>query len=438
MNHFPGFEKAEPFKVSPSAEDYGAPFSGERLAPAHSGLSAPARKSYRVMIVAGEASGDLHGGALAEALYAKNPNLQITGFGGSAMKKAGVDVRFDIERLGVVGIFEVFLHLKAVMQAYREAVQLLRGGVDLLVLIDYPDFNLRLAKAAKEIGTPVIYYISPQIWAWRAGRIKTIAERVDRMLVILPFEKQIYQSANIPCEFVGHPLLDEIKRLGPSSTSKGAYLKEKGLHPSGVTVGLLPGSRKREVMALLPTMLRGMALLSKQVPNLQILIPVAPSLPKGLISELAQSYSLPIRCVEGEVYDVLRASEVVVVASGTATLQTALAGTPMIIIYKLASTTYWLARLLIHLKSVGLVNIVAGVPFIPELIQKDASPERICEEVRRLLTDEEAREEMKKGLKRVVGRLGTAGASDRAASVIDRFLEEFSPRRGGLKREALF
>lgn len=405
MTASPGFEKTEPLRV-------------ERKEPDRRPLGKPSR----VMMVAGEASGDLHGGALAEALYAKNPAVEIVGFGGSAMKKAGVDIRYDIERLGVVGIFEVLLHLKSVIQAYRQAVDLLKEGVDLLVLIDYPDFNLRLAKAAKAMGTPVVYYISPQIWAWRAGRIKTIAERVDQMLVILPFEKEIYESANVPCEFVGHPLMDEIDRVGPSSTSKGTYLKEKGLHPSGVTVGLLPGSRKREVTALLPTMLQGMARLAKEIPGLQLLIPVAASLPKGYISELTRSYSLPIRCVEGEVYDVLRASDVVVVASGTATLQAAIAGAPMIIVYKLASTTYWLARLLIHLKSVGLVNIVAGTPFIPELIQKEASPERISEEVRRLLYDGEAREKMKQGLKGVVGRLGTAGASGRAASIIDRFL----------------
>jgi lipid-A-disaccharide synthase len=401
------------------------------------GSAGPNRQGRRVMMVAGEASGDLHGGALAEALYAKNPHLQIIGFGGNAMRKAGVDVRFDIERLGVVGIFEVFLHLKSVVQAYRSALRLLKEGIDLLVLIDYPDFNLRLAKAAKALGIQVVYYISPQIWAWRAGRIKTIAARVDQMLVILPFEQEIYQSAHVPCEFVGHPLLDEIGRLGIAWPSKAAYLKDKALHPSGTTVGLLPGSRKREVIALLPAMLRGMELLAKEMPGLQLLIPVAPSLPEGLISELARSYSFPIRCVEGEVYDVLRASEVVVVASGTATLQAALAGTPMIIVYKLAPTTYWLARRLIHLKSVGLVNIVAGNPFIPELIQDDASPERICEAVLRLLKDAEAREKMKQGLKGVVGRLGTAGASNRAASVIDRFLEAPKPMRGGAEREAL-
>lgn len=404
---------------------------GERRRP-----SGSVGRSPRVMMVAGEASGDLHGGALAEALLAKNPGLQIIGFGGGAMRRAGVDVRFDIERLGVVGIFEVFLHLRSVVQAYRDAVGFLKEGVDLLILIDYPDFNLRLAKAAKAIGIPVVYYISPQIWAWRAGRLKTIAARVDQMLVILPFEKELYRSANVPCEFVGHPLLDELRRLGSVSRSKEVYLKERGLFSSGPIVGLLPGSRKREVTALLPTMLQGMAQLAKEVPDLQVLIPVAPSLPKGLVAELVKSYPLPIRCVEGEVYDVLRASDVVVVASGTATLQAALAGAPMIVVYKLASTTYWLARLLIHLKSVGLVNIVAGKPIVPELIQKEASPQRICEEVRRLLTDGEARGEMKRALKEVAGRLGEAGASERAASVVGRFLEKCEPR-GGFKREAL-
>jgi len=378
----------------------------------------PSSKSHRVMIVAGEASGDLHGGALAEALLQRDPSLQIVGFGGSAMRRAGVEILFDVSRLGVVGIVEVFLHLKSVWEAYRLAVRMLKRGVDLLVLIDYPDFNLRLARAAKRLGVPVVYYISPQIWAWRAGRIKTIAERIDLMLVIFPFEKEIYSRAGVPCEFVGHPLVDEVASLRLKYPSKTAYLEGIGVPPSGTTVGILPGSRRREVLSLLPEMLRAMVLLSKEIPNLQVLIPVAPSLSKEWVADLARPYPIPIRCVEGEFQEVLRAADVIAVASGSATLQVALARTPMVIVYKLSPLTYWIARRLIRLKSIGLVNIVAGAPIVPELIQQEASAERIQAEVGRLLKDDRARERMKQALKEVAERLGAAGASSRAATII--------------------
>lgn len=381
-------------------------------------MSDPSSKPPRVMIVAGEASGDLHGGALAEALLKKAPLLQLIGFGGSAMRRAGVEILFDVSRLGVVGIFEVLLHLRSVWEAYRLAVQTLRSGVDLLVLVDYPDFNLRLAKAAKRLGIPVVYYISPQIWAWRSGRIKTIAERVDLMLVLFPFEKEIYAKAGVPCEFVGHPLVDEAASVRLKYPSKTAYLEGIGFSPSGTTVGILPGSRMREVSSLLPEMLQAMVSLSKEFPNLQLLIPVAPSLSKEWIADLARPYAIPVRCVEGEFQEVLRASEVVVVASGTATLQTALARTPMVIVYKVSSLTFWIARRLVRLKSFGLVNIVAGAPIVPELLQEGATAERIQAEVGRLLKDDGARERMKQALKEVADRLGAAGASSRAAGII--------------------
>ncbi len=402
----------------------------------------PDVKAPRVMIVAGEASGDLHGGALARALLEKNPSLQLIGFGGDAMRQAGVDVFFDIEQLAVVGLSEVLFHLKTLIQAYRTACRLLKEKVDLLVLIDYPDFNLRLAKSAKQLGIPVVYYVSPQIWAWRSGRIKTIAERVDQMLVILPFEKELYASENIPCEFVGHPLLDEVLQKGipfsaetPSAeaSQKKDYLSEKGLDPLALTVGLLPGSRKREVLSHLPVMLEGMALLAKNFPGLQVLIPVASSLPQGLIEELVRSSPLPVRCVRGEVYEVMRASQIVVVVSGTATLQGALAGTPMVIIYKLSWITYQIARLLIPLKWAGLANIVAAKPFIPELIQSNVTPENIAGELGRLLKDKIEHEKMRQGLKAVAKRLGTAGASKRAASVIYQILEKSMTFKAGLQ-----
>ena len=388
------------------------------------------------MILAGEASGDLHGGALAEALLRKNQDLRLIGFGGENMRAAGVDIHFDVKQLGIVGLIEVIYHFRVILDAYRTAINLLKERVDLIVLIDFPDFNLRVAKAAKKMGIPVLFYVSPQLWAWRPSRIHGIAKRIDQMLVILPFEKALYENVNVPCTFVGHPLMDELDRLGivPSSEISNsnnhrrktepayAYLKQQGLDPEAVTVGLLPGSRKREVLSLLPTMLQGLELLKKTFPNLQVLIPVAPTLPNGLISELCAGSSLPIRRVNENVYDVLRASDVSVLASGTATLQGALAGEPIIIAYMVSKLTYFIGKCLIKLKHIGLANIVAERPFIPELIQDEVSPANICRELSRLITDESAREKMKQGLREVARRLGRAGASERAAAVVCRWL----------------
>lgn len=409
------------FDSSKSKREPASPSGGP---PQAASIESPGRSgSQRVMIVAGEASGDLHGGALASELFKINPSLQIVGFGGKAMRHAGVDIQFDVERLGVVGIFEVFLHLKTVVQAYRHALTLIRN-VDLLVLIDYPDFNLRLAKTAKRLGVPVIYYISPQIWAWRSSRIKTIAERIDKMLVIFPFEEPIYKKANIPCEFVGHPLLDQAQSDFPASFSKSDYLLSKGLRPAATTIGLLPGSRKGEVLSLLPTMLDAVRQIAKTVPEVQVLIPVAPSLPRGLIAGQVRSFPFPIRLIEGEFYAVLKACDAAAVASGTATLQVALAGTPMVVAYRVSPLTYWIARRLVHLKTFGLVNIVAGELFVPELLQEEATPERLCRELLRLLESDDLRETMRKGLQKVSVSLGTAGASHRAAMAVCRMLEE--------------
>lgn len=383
------------------------------------------------MIVAGEASGDLHGGALAEALFKIHPHAHIIGFGGTAMRAAGVDIRFDINRLGIVGLTEVLFHLKSVLLAYRLALALLDDAIDLLVLIDFPDFNLRLAKAAKQRGLPVVYYVSPQVWAWRRGRIKTISERIDRMLVILPFEKTIYQNAGISCEFVGHPLMDEFVRLGmeipdPRQNRKDAstrsFLKEKGLDPSTVTIALLPGSRSREVTSLLPVMLKGIERLAKRIEKVQVVISVAPTVAEGLIHRLCSTSPLRIGIAKGNVYPVFQASDAAVVASGTASLQGALSVTPMIIVYKVSWLTYGLARWLVKIKSIALVNIVAEQPCIPELIQGKVSADAICNEIERLIKDAGYREKMKLALRKVADRLGAAGASERAARAICRLL----------------
>ncbi len=381
-------------------------------------MTNPVSRPPRVMIVAGEASGDLHGGPLAGALRAQRPGISLVGFGGKAMRQAGVDVRFDVARLAVVGLVEVPTHFLAIFSAWRTALSLLDEGVDALVLIDYPDFNLRLARAAKERGIPVVYYVSPQIWAWRAGRIATIAERVDRMLVVFPFEKKIYDAAGVPCEFVGHPLLDDLRP--PSYADRGDYLKLLGLTPAAPTVALLPGSRVKEVTTLLPVMLNALAKLAGTMPAIQAVLPVAPSLTREWVERQTAGCPVPIRCVEGNLYNLLGAADAAMVASGTATLQVALAGVPMVIVYKVSPLTYALARWLIRIPSVGLVNIVAGETCVPELIQSDASPERLTAEVLRLFENRAAREEMKRRLKGVASALGEAGAAERVARAVLR------------------
>ncbi len=378
---------------------------------------------FRIMMIAGEASGDLHGGALSSALFKIDPILKIVGIGGQAMRKSGVDVQFDSARLGIVGIAEVLLKWRAIWEGYQVAKSILQSGVNLLVIIDFPDFNLRVAKIAKEMGIPVVYYIGPQLWAWRKGRIKTIAERVDKMLVIFPFEQAIYRDAGVSCAFVGHPLVEEAAEFLQTPFVKSDYIKEKELDPASMTIGLLPGSRETEIAAHLPVMLEGIKLLSEKMGPLQILIPIASTLSANFISRFTQLYSLPIRMVEGEIYSVLRAADVVVAASGTVTLQAALTQTPMVIIYKLSWLTHALARWLIDLPSISLVNIVAKKSLVPELIQSNATPERICEAVKNILSDPVVRDKMKAELSKGVSLLGKGNASRRAAEIIYQTLQ---------------
>ncbi len=374
----------------------------------------------RLMIVTGEASGDLHGGALAEALFSKNREIEIVGFGGKAMQTAGVDIQFDIKHLGIVGIIEVFFHFRVILKAFRKAVALLDQGLDLLIVIDFSGFNLRLAKAAKERGIPVVYYISPQVWAWRAGRIGAIAERVEKILVILPFEKAIYDAAKVSCEFVGHPLLDELA-VFKKDHAFPIYRKQVGQSP---VIALLPGSRTREVNTILPEMLESVRKLLPDFPGLTVMIPMASSLSESLIPDLVKDTPFPVSLKKGSIYEVLFKADLAVVASGTATLQGAMAGTPMVVVYKVSFLSYWIAKLMVKLKAVSLVNIVADEPFVPELIQGECTSERIAQEVDRLLKDSMARQAMHENLLTVALKLGRPGASARAASAILKLLNQ--------------
>ena len=377
-------------------------------------------KSKKVMMVTGEASGDLHGAHLMEAVHRINPGNQFSGMGGEALKKAGMNLLYPNQSLSVVGITEVLLKLKAIRKTLHGLKQFLeREQPDLLILIDFPDFNLRLAKFAHRRGIPVLYYISPQVWAWRPGRVKLIARWVKKMVVFFPFEVPIYKAAGVDVECVGHPLLDVVK----PSRSKEETAKQLGLDPAKPIVGLLPGSRSQELERLLPVLLDTARLLHQENPDLQFVIPLAPGLTKESVARWMNNAWVRVTLAEGQTYDVMNLSDLLIMASGTATLEAALLGKPMVIIYKVSPLSYWVGRALVRVKHIGLVNLVAGKGIAPELIQKDASPEKIAQEALRILNDPNVLQGMTEAMIQVRQNLGEPGAVERAACIVTSMLE---------------
>jgi lipid-A-disaccharide synthase len=372
-----------------------------------------------ILILAGEASGDIHGGSLVRELRKRRPGLRFFGIGGDRLEGEGVEIIHNVREMSFLGFLEVVKHLPFVRRVFREMVALLEERrPSLVVLIDYPGFNLRFARATKRLGFPVLYYISPQVWAWGRRRIKKIVRRVDRMIVIFPFEEDLYRKEGMEVRFVGHPLNDVVS----ISLSKGAFFEELGLDPARPTVGLLPGSRVQEVRRLLPGMIKACHLLRGKIPGLQSILGLAPTLSDGIYTPfLKEEKSLcPVR---DRTYDVMAHTDVVMVASGTATLETAILGTPMVILYRMARLSFLLGRILVRLKHVGLVNIVAGRKIVPELLQGKATAERIAEEVFTLFSDEELKKEVKRDLEEVSRSLGKRGASERAAEVVEEFMD---------------
>jgi lipid-A-disaccharide synthase len=380
--------------------------------------------SGRILIVAGEASGDLHAASVVQEVLRRAPHLTIEGIGGDRMRQAGVRLHAYAGDLAVVGVIEVAYKIPALWQAYRSMIRLLRERrPDLLILVDFPDFNLLLAGRAYRLGIPVLYFISPQVWAWRAGRIRSIARYIRRLLVIFPFEEGFYRQRGVEALYVGHPLLD---RLSPSPSMDEARRRLE-LEETATVVGLLPGSRMSELARHLPLLLRATRQLMMARPDLRIIIAAADGLPLDLIGSHLKQEGSPARVVQGRTQEVMAASDLILVASGTATLEAAIIGTPMVIVYRLALVSWLLARLLIRVPYVGMVNLVAGKGIVPELIQFEATPERIADEARRLLESPERRRRMQEQLHEVRDRLGPPGAVSRAA---DAILELLQPGRG--------
>jgi lipid-A-disaccharide synthase len=371
------------------------------------------------MIIAGEASGDLHGAQLVMAMRRLNPDLDFFGIGGDALRRAGVQVHVDNSEMAVVGLFEALPKMRVLLKALRLAKQDLKEiRPALLILIDFPDFNLRVAAAAKKLGIPVMYYISPQVWAWRTGRVRKIKKLVDHMVVIFPFEVDFYREWDVPVTFVGHPLLD-------STPPPGTGKKPEDLKGDGVLVGLLAGSRSQEVSRLLPTMVTVAEILSERLERVRFAIPVASSVSRDLVERIIQDGRAEFLVLSNRLRDVLDQAALVITASGTVTLEAAIAGTPMIIVYKISPLSYWLGKRLIRVKHIGLANLVAGTPIVPELIQQDASAERIADEALRIIRDEKRRTQMRHELLRTGQSLGAPGASRRAAKVALSVLSKY-------------
>ena len=371
-----------------------------------------ATKLKKIMIIAGEASGDLHGARLAKALRQKNADLFLFGIGGESLKAAGVRILVDAASLAVVGITEVVFKLASLRQGMRTAKEALHHlKPDLLILIDFPDFNLHVAAAAKKENIPILYYISPQIWAWRTSRVRKIGALVDHVAVILPFEEQFYRAHHVPVTFVGHPLLDAALPPVPASRSLD--------RPEVIRIGLLPGSRDREVESLLPVMLKAAEELVRRGRSLRFVISKAPTVADAAYQEIIvrQNPQATFDLHAGPVSEVFADCNLVVAASGTVTLEAAIAGVPMVIIYKVSTLSYLLARLLVKVNHIGLVNLISDEPVVTELVQGDATAANIAAEVDRLITDPAELERMRAKLRGIRKKLGGSGASGRVAEI---------------------
>lgn len=365
----------------------------------------------RVMISCGEVSGDLYAGALAAELRARVPSVDIVGFGGRQLQAAGATLTGDFTGLTVTGLTESIRVLPRSWVMYRRLVdEARRRRPDVFVAIDFSDFNFHLMGALRQLGITIVYYVSPQLWAWRPGRIEKMKRCVDKVLVIFPFETPLYERAGIPVQFVGHPLLDLARVTEPRS----AFLSALGLAPRAPTVALLPGSRPNELRRIAPVMAAAMPLIRARVPDAQFVAARAPN----LSDDLFEPFRPDVVVVDDRTDDVIAAADVVITASGTATVQTALHERPMVVVYRLSPLTYRIGKPFVRVDMYAMVNLVAGRRIVPELIQSDFTPQRVAEETTTLLTSAERQARTREALRDVRERLGAPGASGRAAEAI--------------------
>jgi len=376
----------------------------------------------RILVVTGEASGDLHGANLIRATRATCPDWQFFGVGGVRMAEAGCELLVRSEEIAVMGLFEVLGHFPVIRRAFKRLSGVLNGPQrpDALVLIDFPGFNLRLAKVAKRAGVPVLYYVSPKVWVWRRGRVKQLAATVDRLAVIFPFEPELYRGLGLHVEYVGHPLLDEYR----PPLSRQDFLRNIGIDPGQTVVGIFPGSRANELRYNFELLLDSAELVRQQRPDTVFLLPVAPTFKREQLAEKLAGYDLPVTMVDGDIYTTAHACDAVLAVSGTVTLQIALAGTPMAIVYRAAPLTYAIGRHLVKVPFIGLPNIVLDEGIVREYIQDAATPEELAGEILRILGDADYSRRMREGLAKVRARLGEPGCAGRVANMLVTLVRE--------------
>jgi len=367
-----------------------------------------------VVIVAGEASADLHGSNLVKAMMRLNPNIIFWGIGGQKLEQAGVKILFSSSDMAVVGMTEALCKLYTIAKASRKLKSILKNDrPDLLILIDYPGFNINIARTAKRFQIPVLYYISPQVWAWRRGRVRKLSRRIDRMVVILPFEKEFYRQSGMEVEYVGHPLLDAC----PEELDKEKAMIKLGVELDYPVVGLLPGSRKHEISELLPVMVKSVEILRGSYPNIRCLLPLARTIEPEFVQSFIDNSEVSIKVIKGDIYHALSVCDVALVASGTATMETAIMGIPMVIAYKVSPISFWIGKMIVKVPYIGLVNLVAKEKVVPELIQDEVTPDGFAHEALTILENKNIRASMIMKLKGIKENLGRGGASERTAKI---------------------
>jgi lipid-A-disaccharide synthase len=376
-------------------------------------------KGKRIFIIAGEASGDNHGGYLAAELKKIAPEIVLEGVGGPRMEAAGVDILFNYRELAVTGLTEVAGRIVQIAGVFFKILACLRStSPDLLIFIDYPDFNLMLARVAKLMGIKMLYYISPQVWAWRRGRVKSISRCIDRMIVILPFEEDFYRAEGMDVHFVGHPLVEMARPTMSRSETRAKY----GLKKASTVIGLLPGSRLNEISANLPVMLNAARIISGKIPGVEFVIPVAQAIDPDLIRRHIHPGDPPVKVLQESFYDLVNICSLAIVSSGTATIEAALLEVPMIIIYKVSRLTYLAAKLVVNVNHIGLVNVIAGKKVVPELIQEQATAGNIEREAVAILKDKQRLKEIKREFRSIKAQMGLPGAAARAAAKVIEIL----------------
>ncbi len=380
----------------------------------------PARDGKLILIVAGEASADLHGANLVKAMKRLNPELQFLGIGGGRMEKAGGQTIFSSSEMAVVGLTEILGRIRTIYSAARRLKSILRNlAPDLLILIDYPGFNIHLARTAKRNRVPVLYYITPQVWAWRRGRTRKMARRIDRFSVILPFEEDFYKRRGLSVEYVGHPLLDAFPGV-LKKTEMGHKLIRECTQP---IIGLVPGSRKEEVEKLLPPMVKAVEMLAQEYPHLACILPLAPTLDRKWAQNILDEAPVKVTMIEGNIYEALSLCDLAFVTSGTVTLEVALLEVPMVVVYKMSGFSFWLASRVVKVPHISLVNLVAGKDVVPELIQEDAEPRNLVRHALMILENGPERKRMVDELRRIRLRLGRGGASEKTARIALEMME---------------